>query len=644
MELVSDIPDLSKEADGWDPRSVTAGSGIERRWRCSLGHSYVASPNQRKKGSGCPYCSGRRVLSGFNDLQTRFPNIAKEACGWDPATSTPFSSKDREWECPAGHVYTAPPSRRCSNGSGCPYCASRKVLAGLNDLATTDPELSSEADGWDPSTVTSNSSTRLPWRCQMGHTWETSPGSRHRSDGKISGCPYCAGSRVWQGFNDLQTLHPDIAREANGWDPSLFLAGGNTPREWTCPEGHTYKATIARRVNYGAGCTVCSGATVLPGFNDLKSQYPDVAKQLVDADPESLSKHSGKKATWRCEEGHEWEAAVYARTRLSQGCPYCSGAKAIVGETDLATKHPGIAAEAFGWDPSTVSFGSGLTKLWTCPKGHPPYKATVVSRTNGGQGCNVCAGKVVLAGVNDLKSSYPHIAEQAHNWDPATVAPRSSTVREWICSMGHTWKATPANRTSQDQDCPFCVGKRVWPGFNDVQTLSPLVAKEAFGWDPKIVLNGSKSKKRWRCEKGHEWDAVVASRTGKRQLGCPSCSVSGYRPALPGYLYLMQRPGEQQIGISNVPQQRLAVHHSNGWELIEIRGPGDGLEVREIEAHFKLWLRSNSRLVEGASESWSSSSLSITSLLDLWERSACPLGLPVANYEAFNAQDEDLDP
>ena len=50
MELVSDIPDLSKEADGWDPRSVTAGSGIERRWRCSLGNSYVASPNQRKKG------------------------------------------------------------------------------------------------------------------------------------------------------------------------------------------------------------------------------------------------------------------------------------------------------------------------------------------------------------------------------------------------------------------------------------------------------------------------------------------------------------------------------------------------------------------------------------------------------------------
>ena len=28
------------------------------------------------KGNGCPYCSGRKVLKGYNDLKTKFPEVA----------------------------------------------------------------------------------------------------------------------------------------------------------------------------------------------------------------------------------------------------------------------------------------------------------------------------------------------------------------------------------------------------------------------------------------------------------------------------------------------------------------------------------------------------------------------------------------
>ena len=64
------------------PNEVTSGSGYKVWWICPKGHSYLAGINKRtgKKPTGCPYCSGKKILSGFNDLSSKFPEIAKE---WD---------------------------------------------------------------------------------------------------------------------------------------------------------------------------------------------------------------------------------------------------------------------------------------------------------------------------------------------------------------------------------------------------------------------------------------------------------------------------------------------------------------------------------------------------------------------------------
>ena len=50
-------------------------------WKCELGHEYEASPNGRaSRGRGCPYCKNQKVLVGYNDLNTIYPEIASE---WD---------------------------------------------------------------------------------------------------------------------------------------------------------------------------------------------------------------------------------------------------------------------------------------------------------------------------------------------------------------------------------------------------------------------------------------------------------------------------------------------------------------------------------------------------------------------------------
>lgn len=65
-----------------------------------------------------------------------------------------------------------------------------------------------------PDTVSYGSKKKVWWTCENGHSWQTTV--HVRSEG--SGCPYCAGRKVLPGFNDLETLYPDVAAQ---WHPSL---------------------------------------------------------------------------------------------------------------------------------------------------------------------------------------------------------------------------------------------------------------------------------------------------------------------------------------------------------------------------------------------------------------------------------------
>ncbi len=60
------------------PSSLSIESTVKVFWKCGLGHSYKQSPKNRLLGMGCYYCSGHRVLKGFNDLESKYPEISAE--------------------------------------------------------------------------------------------------------------------------------------------------------------------------------------------------------------------------------------------------------------------------------------------------------------------------------------------------------------------------------------------------------------------------------------------------------------------------------------------------------------------------------------------------------------------------------------
>ena len=430
-DLATTHPALAAEAEAWDPTQVKAHSNRKLSWRCALGHVWQATPNNRAKGTGCPICSGRQVLAGYNDLATLRPDIAKEADGWDPATVTIGSRQRVWWRCAEGHRWKVAVSDRVAT-QGCAVCSGHKVLAGHNDLATTHPELALEIDQVNPPCVSAGSSTELQWRCAEGHTWRARVSHRVRG----TGCPTCANKQIAVGFNDLATTHPELAKQADGWDPTTVGAGSGRTQMWRCDLGHTWLCRIDVRSDEETGCPTCANRVIAAGFNDLATTHPELAMEANGWDPTSVGAGSNSKVAWRCQQGHEWTALIISRTRDRRGCPYCSGRLVVPGHNDLATLHPLLAAELIGVDPSTVHAGSKQRLSWRCAQGHV-WMAQVSSRTRATSptGCPGCAPR---GGFDSTLPGYLYLVEH-EMWGLLQVGISNTPERRLTAHQRRGW-------------------------------------------------------------------------------------------------------------------------------------------------------------------------------------------------------------
>ena len=206
-------------------------------------------------------------LKKENSLESLFPEVSKE---WNyekngkliPENVNAGSGKKVWWVCKNGHEWKSSICNRTSIGRNCPYCKNKKILKGLNDLATVNPELAKE---WNyekngtlkPNQVTYGSGKKVWWICSKGHEWQDSVS--HRRSGR--NCPYCTNHKLLRGYNDLATVNPELAKE---WHPNKngiltpSDVKGNSSKKvwWLCSNGHSYETFILNR-NSGKGCSIC---------------------------------------------------------------------------------------------------------------------------------------------------------------------------------------------------------------------------------------------------------------------------------------------------------------------------------------------------------------------------------------------------
>ena len=333
----------------------------------------------------------------------------------------------------------------------------------------------------------------------------------------------------------------------HGLNPEKLSYGSKVVASWICSKCHSSWSTAIcnrTRVKNPSGCPYCAGQRVLPGINDLASQFPRLIKEWSEKNllsPDQVCCKTSKKYFWTCAFGHEWEASVSNRTK-GCGCPYDCGKLPILGETDLESVYPAIAAQ---WDydenqslsPSQVTAFSHKVVGWKCPLGHK-WKQPVERRVCAKYPCPVCEGFIIIPGINDLVTLFPVIAAE---WDyesngslnPHKLSPHSGKYANWKCAKGHGWRTTIDARTS-GTECPYCQGNLAIKGENDLATLFPDLAAE---WDfennrktPDQVKPMSQYRASWRCVKNHRWKTTVYQRVYCK-TGCPFCS--GRRP-IPG--------------------------------------------------------------------------------------------------------------
>ena len=400
-------------ADRAETRDELASrSDIRAQYRCPLGHSFGSTPSIIRTSAeagrtGCPYCANRRPLAGFNTLADTHPHLAAE---WHPSKNgetrpdqvLPGAGRKAWWLCPRGHAYDVTPNARTTSGIGCGYCSNQRIAADINSLSVTHPHIAAQ---WHPTKngdlhpnqVVAGSERPVWWRCHLGHDYETAPAYRAAGHG----CHYCTGQKV-DPARSLAALHPDIAEL---WHPDR---NGDL-----------------------------TAADVMPG--------------------------SKKKVWWRCPNGHDYDGAIASRTR-GAGCRYCSNrARSSTNTMDIA--RPDLAAQ---WHPTKngdlgpqdVVPGTARRIWWICEHGHD-WQVSGDNRVRQNTGCPVCSGKKVIAGINDMATTHPHLAAEWHphkngELQPTAVVAGTAKSIWWQCTEGHEWRTSGDNRVARSSGCSRC--------------------------------------------------------------------------------------------------------------------------------------------------------------------------------------------
>ena len=426
-----------------------------------------------------------------------------------------------------------------------------KRLTDGNRLSLTHPAVAAE---WHPGLngdltsdqVAYGSGIKRWWLCVVGHVWPATPNSR-TSRKSSSGCPYCAG-KLTTPDNNLLVCRPDVAAE---WHPTLngelkpdqVTPASTTRVWWLCPEGHENELAVYARADkrHKMTCSECSKLTGhLTDKNRLSSRCPELATEWHPTlngslTPEKVSYASARVAWWLCANGHVWPSAVLNRGAHGAGCRRCSK---LSDDNRLSLRNPDVAAE---WHPTCngdlkpadFSHSSHEIVFWLCPRGHK-WRAMIKNRTRLKSGCPKCAGKEV-SDLNRLSLRNPKLVAQWHptrNGDltPDDVSYGSSREVWWICDEGHPFPAVVSSRALGGHGCATCAGQKV----TDANRLSIREDAIAAEWHPTLnngltpfnVTVASNRKVWWLCANGHEWPAVIASRTYGGN-GCGRCGLTG---------------------------------------------------------------------------------------------------------------------
>lgn len=459
---------ISSDNPKFTPYTCVAGSNVKVKWKCrKCGgeyESYIC--NRALRGSGCPYCSNQKVLVGYNDLQSKLPDLAIE---WSkknnikPTEITEYSSKKVYWVCPLGHDDYLMSVKQRSNRQGCPICAKQsqtsfpeQVILYYLKQKYPDAVNRYKYNGREIDVFIPSRNIGIEYNGYYSHKNKKDKDSIKKKYFESVGISlfiveeYKCYEEKKQAdfyihertsFDDLNTLVKEIFK-------TLEV---NEEIDVNCA-----RDAIAIKNQYIALRKDNSIASVRP---DLISRWDYDKNGTITPDMVSLG--TGQRFYWKCKLCNKSYLAL--PSRIAQGS-VCAKHHVILKKdiNDLATKYPELLKY---WDydknevkPNEVYAGGESVIYWVCEKGHSYSK--VLRKRIAGEGCPICSGKKVLEGVNDLSTIYPDVAkfwnyEKNGEVYPTQVTAHSNKKMWWKCDLGHEWQAKVCNRVN-GRGCPEC--------------------------------------------------------------------------------------------------------------------------------------------------------------------------------------------
>lgn len=522
------------------PNEISHGSNKLIWWVCDKGHSFERSVKSMKNHTNCPFCIGKLVLYGFNDLETQSPHLLRE---WHFEKNRPFkpseitngSGKKFYWKCNNAHEWIATVSDRTYKKSGCPFCSGRLAISGKNDFFKINPSLIAEWNyeknlAIDPYLLTNKSAKIVWWKCINGHEWKTPIYSRSNGHG----CPYCFSARQ-SSFPEfalvyyckkygLETMHRHKINnmEVDLYLPKLKIAIEYDGYFWHKDKGSRdeKKSNNLKKLGYrliriredGLGVIPNSDCFLMSKENSLDDSVLWLFSQI----------------------GLNNKDIDISRDEIK----ILESMKLALKETSLSSTNPELLDE---WDysrnkelkPEYFTNGSAKRVWWVCRNCNYEYKRSIGDKTNN-PSCPVCKGKdgKTQSGFNDLKTLSPIIAEE---WDyrkndlqlsPENINYNNSITKIWwTCPKGHSYSVSVRERLQKGSGCPYCAGKKVLEGFNDIKIKFSEVEKF---WDysknerlPSEYTWGSSKKVYWICKTGHSYISTIKHVVNGQK--CPVC-------------------------------------------------------------------------------------------------------------------------
>lgn len=575
------------------PTDVTAGSGKKVWWIGACGHEWQAQIKSRLSGKSCPYCSNVKLLSGFNDLQSKKIELVEEwnwnkNVGLGPSDVLFSSHKHVWWKCSeCGYEWNSEVRSRAIYNQGCPECAKEKrsktfrknlLLNGKKSFVNEYPNIVKEWNyekntGLCISDYTSNSSKKVWWKCsKCEYEWTATIKTRTYNN---SGCPFCAGKIIKAGINDLESLNPSLAREWHPLRNGLLKPNGVSVHSgklvwWKCKYGHEYKCRIADRTK-GIGCSVCS--------KHFKKSFPE---QIVYY---YISKYFDTISNYRAlflgrseidiyipelNVGIEYDGYRYhkdiERDKKKDDLCFRNGIQLYRVRENRCPVYNRIGDTFILDDDSDNSFTKVIEEVLM----KLGVKKIDVDVSRDKQIILETYRDTVVSG--SIAEDYPYLAEEWNYLLNGELKPenipstKSKEKYYWLCKKcGYSWKAQLYERIS-GTGCPACAGKVVVAGINDLASTNPLLVKE---WNyekngdlkPDNVSKGSEVIVWWKCSVcSNEWRAKIKKRVAGS--GCNKCAQNNrakkqYKPVyqftIDGVLlkkYACASMAAQDLGIS----------------------------------------------------------------------------------------------